>query len=57
MIRVKILKDYRDFKSGQTITLSNNEAFGLINSGIAQITKDMNNRDLKVKGLKRGNTT
>lgn len=54
MIRVKIVKDTKKYKSGDTLTLSNNEAFGLLDSGYAQLTKDMTMKDLKVKVKKRG---
>lgn len=48
-IRVKILRDYKDFRKGQTLYLSPNEAFGLIDSGRAEVTKDMTEFDYHVK--------
>lgn len=53
MIRVKIVKDTKHYQQGQTLTLSNNEAFGLIDSGYATLSKDMVATDYKMKSVKR----
>ena len=41
MQRVKLLKNSKHGTKGMIITLDNNEAFGLIDSGDAMITKDI----------------
>lgn len=45
MIRVKFIKNHKEFKEGETANLSPNEAFGLIDSGYAIVSKDMNEGD------------
>ena len=53
MLRVKIIAPHKKYRVGQTVEVTNNEAFGLIDSGVASITKDMvATNDYKVK--KRG---
>jgi len=53
MLRVKIIAPHKKYRVGQTVELSNNEAFGLIDSGVAAITKDMvSTNDYRIK--KRG---
>lgn len=49
MVRVKLLKSCKHGKSGETIILDNNEAFGLIDSGFAEITRDITSVDIKTK--------
>lgn len=51
MIRVKLLSTGRHGKKGEVVSLSNNEAFGLIDSGQAELTKDMTQGDMKTKSL------
>jgi len=46
-MRIKITKDYKEHKSGEIIDVTPNVAFGLIDKGIAKITKDMTSRDIK----------
>lgn len=41
MQRVKIVKPHRKYTVGETVEVSNNEAFGLLDSGVAIQTKDM----------------
>jgi hypothetical protein len=41
MIRVKFLRNHKEHKEGDTVFLSPNEAFGLIDSGVAIVSKDM----------------
>ena len=41
MIRVKFLRNHKEHKEGDTVFLSPNEAFGLIDSGVAMVSKDM----------------
>lgn len=55
MIRLKITKTGK-YKAGDTVIVSKNEAFGLIDKGEAILTKDMTSQDYKVtKEVKRGN--
>lgn len=46
MINVYLLKEYQENSKGDIISVSNNVAFGLIDSGIARSTE---NRDFLVK--------
>jgi len=48
-IRVKILRDYRDFRKGQVVHLTPNEAFGLIDRNLAMVSKDMVESDYHAK--------
>lgn len=48
MIRVKILKDYKKFKKDEVQYLSPNEAFGLIDKGVAMVSKEMTVGDTRV---------
>lgn len=41
MFRLKIIKKHPKYTVGQTIEVSRNEAFGLLDSGYAKKTKDM----------------
>lgn len=45
MIRVKFIKDYKQYKKNDTDTLSPNEAFGVIDAGYAIVSKDMTESD------------
>ena len=45
MIRLKFVKDYKEYKKGTTESFSNNEAFGLIDAGFAIVSKDMTETD------------
>lgn len=61
MKRIKLIKDSKYGKRDDIITVSNNEAFGIIDSGIGIITKDIISTDIKTKSLDEeqanGNTT
>lgn len=57
MQRIKFLKSYKQYKTGQIEVIDNNEAFGLIDSGIAIISKDMTPDDYKQAGDKNGKST
>lgn len=49
MIRIKILKDYKQYKKDDVVNgLTKNEAFGLIDKGVAMISKDMTEADTVV---------
>lgn len=49
MKRVRILKNYKQYRVGDVVTVSPNEAFGLIDSGVAMISKDMTQTDYRQK--------
>lgn len=53
MVRVKIIKPHKKYQVGDILFLSRNEAFGLIDSGFAQQSKDMTAVDYKTR-KKRG---
>ena len=50
-MRVRILKAHREFTVGEIVEVSKNVAFGLIDSGKAEITKDIGTPDYKIKAL------
>lgn len=47
-MRVKIIKNTFHYKKDEIVEVSNNEAFGLIDSGYGILTKDMTVQDYKV---------
>lgn len=49
MLRVRFLKDFEFYRSGQTARLPQNKAKFLIKHGIAVFNKDITEHDLKVK--------
>lgn len=49
MTRVKIVKLFKDYKIGDTAEVTPNIAHGLIDSGVAILSKDLTNYDYKVK--------
>lgn len=51
MRRVKLLKDCKQGKAKEVVVLDNNEAHGLIDAGVAEITKDMTQSDYKTSNL------
>lgn len=54
MLRVRIIKDYKEYKSGTVVEVSPNVAFGLIDAGYGVISKDMIvNTDYASKTLRR----
>ena len=56
MRRIKIITNYKQYKAGDTLEVTNNVAFGLIDKGVAVISKDMTSRDYvkTKKAVKRG---
>lgn len=56
-MRVKIVKAYRSYSKGEVVEVSPNEAHGLIDSGVAILSKDMAPDDYKQAGDKNGSTT
>lgn len=53
MIRLKIVKPHKKYKVGEVIYVSPNEAFGLLDSGYAEKTKDMTATDYKIRKKKK----
>lgn len=49
MIRVKIIKPNPNYQIGTTVELSRNEAFGLLDGGVAVLAKDMVATDYKIR--------
>lgn len=48
MLRVKMLQSNKHGRKGDVVVMDNNEAFGLLDSGHAVITKDMVSSDYKL---------
>lgn len=40
MLRIRFKRNYKENKKGDIVEVSNNEAFGLVESGVAQITNE-----------------
>jgi hypothetical protein len=57
MQRIKLVKDWKAYKAGRVLVIDNNEAFGLIDSGKAILTKDMTSDDIKTKSVKQAGDT
>lgn len=49
-MRIKIVKSSHRYKAGETVEVSNNVAFGLIDSGVGVISKDLTPDDYKQAG-------
>ena len=54
MQRVRIIKTYKQYRAGDVVNLSPNEAFGLIDKQVAIISKDMTQSDYTQKVPKKG---
>lgn len=48
-MRIRIIKSNKRYNKGETVDVSKNVAFGLIDSGFGMISKDIVQDDLKVK--------
>lgn len=48
MLRIRFTTDYKNNRKGDIKEVSRNEAFGLIDRGVAIISKDMTARDITV---------
>ena len=48
-MRIRITKDHKLHKKGDVLEVSRNEAFGLIDSGFAIVSKDITEKDIEVK--------
>lgn len=57
MLRVKLLKPTKYGSVGNVVVIDRNEAFGLIDSGQAILTKDMTSDDYKQAGDTHGSST
>lgn len=53
MLRVKLLKPTKYGSVGSVVVIDRNEAFGLIDSGKAILSKDMTSDDIKTKTVKQ----
>lgn len=51
MVRVKIIKGHKKYSVGETVEVTRNEAHGLIDSGIAMLSKDMTAGDYTIDSL------
>lgn len=49
MVRIKILKDYKSYKTGETIEVTPNVAHGLIDRGVGLLSKDVVSTDIHTK--------
>lgn len=56
-MRIRITKDTRKYKKGEVVEVSKNEAFGLLDSGMGVISKDMTPDDYKQAGDNDGKPT
>lgn len=56
-MRIKIIKKHRKYSVGSVVEVSKNEAFGLLDSGVGVISKDMTPDDYKQAGDNNGSTT
>lgn len=56
MIRIKIVKSGSNYTVGDTVVVSRNEAYGLIDKGIGILTKDIVASDYKIKRRNSGNS-
>lgn len=57
MIRVRFIKNYKNFTKGDISSFSNNEAFGLIDQGIAMVSKDITETDTSITKIGSTKTT
>lgn len=54
-MRVKFIQDHKNHRSGDVVEVTRNEAFGLIDSGYAVVSKDITQRETKKKIVTNGN--
>ena len=48
------MKNHKNHKAGDTVDVSKNEAFGIVDAGKGMIAKDMVESDMNTKEVKRG---
>lgn len=59
-MRVRILRDHKQYKEGEVTEVTPNIAHGLIELGVAMISKDMTPKDYRTnrfRKVKRGRST
>lgn len=56
-MRIRIIKSQGKYKKDEIVDVSKNVAFGLIDSGVGVISKDMTPDDYKQAGEKDGSIT
>lgn len=54
-MRIKIVKKHRQYKQGDIVEVSKNEAFGLLDSGVGVLSKDMVQDDYKTLDEEQAN--
>lgn len=52
-MRIKIIKQHKNYAKGDVVEVTRNVAFGLIDSGYGIISKDMTETDYKVSRVRR----
>lgn len=53
-MRIRIIKDKKQYKTGDIVDETPNVAFGLIDSGHAVLSKDMTSGEIKTKKVRNG---
>lgn len=53
-MRIKLIKDYKEHKKGDVIDVSKNVGFGLIDSGVGIVSREITDREIKTKKVKYG---
>ena len=56
-MRIRFITNHKHYKRGDTINVSPNEAFGLIDIGVVKVTKDVTLVDYKISEVKYGKST
>jgi hypothetical protein len=56
-MRIKIIKTNNKYQAGTTVEVSKNVGFGLIDSGIGIVSKDIITSEIKTTGVKSGRIT
>ena len=56
-MRIRITKDQGSYKKGDIVEVSKNVAFGLIDSGVGVISKDITSDDLNKQEKSHGKST
>lgn len=50
-MRIRIVKKHHHYRVGEVVEVSKNEAFGLLDSGVGVVSKEMTQADYKTKAL------
>lgn len=56
-MRIRITKNHKNYTKGQIVDVSPNVAFGLIDKGVAVVSKEMTESDYQTRKVKRGRNT